>query len=70
MRLHTVHCIVQRCTQGKRKESDRVHLTQMSRLELMSDGVSLKSPSPSAAEVRSGLCWNFAVSEKIAGPVP
>jgi hypothetical protein len=25
--------------------------------------------SPSAAEVGSGLCWNFAVTEKFAAPI-
>jgi hypothetical protein len=52
----------------------RVHLAQMSpdiRLDLTWDvvAVSLDSSSPSAAEAGSGLCWNFAVSEKFAGPV-
>jgi hypothetical protein len=42
------------------------------RLDLTGDGVEmyLESPFPSGAEAGSGLCWNLAVSEIIAGPVP
>jgi hypothetical protein len=64
---------------GKKKRKELleicVHLAQMLsdiRLDLTSDGValSLEPPSSCVAEVGSGLCWNFSVSETIAGPVP
>ncbi len=46
-------------------------MTSDIRLELTRDCVALfLEPSSSAAEVGSELCWDFAMSEKIPGPVP
>jgi hypothetical protein len=77
MSLKSMLCIPLYTGKKKRKEllEIRVHLAQMLsdiRLDLTSDGValSLKAPSSSVAEVGSGLCWDFSVSETIAGPVP